>query len=63
MGPFSRAMCVQTVSRARSTRCPRPGILVRITGQAPLQAKVYELQKLRCNLCGKVFTAEAARRQ
>lgn len=35
-----------------------PGVLVRITGQAPLQARVYELQKLRCNLCGKVFTAE-----
>jgi transposase len=35
-----------------------PGVLVRITGRAPLQAKVYELQKLRCNLCGKVFTAE-----
>ena len=35
-----------------------PGVLVRITGQAPVQAKVYELQKLRCNLCGKVFTAE-----
>jgi transposase len=37
----------------------RPGVLVRLTGQAPVQAKVYELQKLRCNLCGKVFTAEA----
>lgn len=36
-----------------------PGVLVRIVGQAPLQAKVYELQKLRCNLCGKVFTAAA----
>ncbi|MCP4594774.1 MAG: transposase [bacterium] len=36
-----------------------PGMLVRITGQAPVQAKVYELQKLRCNLCGKVFTAQA----
>lgn len=35
-----------------------PGVLIRIIGQAPLQAKVYELQKLRCNLCGKVFTAE-----
>jgi len=35
----------------------QPGVLVRITGQAPVQAKVYELQKLRCNLCGKVFTA------
>jgi len=36
----------------------RPGVLVRIVGQAPVQAKVYQLQKLRCNLCGKVFTAE-----
>jgi transposase len=34
-----------------------PGVLVRIVGQAPVQAKVYELQKLRCNLCGKMFTA------
>jgi transposase len=36
----------------------RGGVLVRITGQAPVQAKVYRLQKLRCNLCGKVFTAQ-----
>jgi transposase len=37
----------------------QPGVLVRIVGQAPVQAKVYELQKLRCNLCGQVFTADA----
>lgn len=37
----------------------RPGVLVRIVGQAPVQATVYELQRLRCNLCGQVFTAEA----
>jgi transposase len=37
----------------------RPGVLVRLVGQAPIQAKVYELQKLRCNLCGEVFTAPA----
>lgn len=36
-----------------------PGRLVRITGQAPLGATVYELQKLRCNLCGTIFTAKA----
>ena len=35
----------------------RPGVVIRIIGQAPLQATVYELQKVRCNLCGKVFTA------
>jgi len=34
-----------------------PGHLVRIRGQAPLGATVYELQKLRCNLCGQIFTA------
>ncbi len=34
-----------------------PGVLVRITGQPPLAAKVYQLQKLRCHLCGQVFTA------
>jgi transposase len=37
----------------------RPGVLVRLVGQAPIQAKVYELQKLRCNLCGVVFTARS----
>jgi len=36
-----------------------PGLLVRIKGQAPIEATVYELEKLRCNLCGEVFTAEA----
>ncbi len=35
-----------------------PGVLVRITGQPPLAATVYRLQKLRCHLCGQVFTAE-----
>jgi transposase len=36
-----------------------PGVLVRITGQPPLAAKIYQLQKLRCHLCGQVFTADA----
>ena len=36
----------------------RPGVLVRLIGQPPVGAKVYYLQKLRCNLCGVVFTAE-----
>ena len=35
-----------------------PSVVVRITGQAPLGATVYQLEKLRCGLCGKVFTAE-----
>lgn len=36
-----------------------PGVIVRITGQPPLTATVYQLQKLRCHLCGEVFTAAA----
>lgn len=47
--------------------CPRgtvyklsnPGVLVRFVGQAPLAATVYELEKLRCQLCGRMFTAAA----
>jgi len=34
-----------------------PGVLVRLTGQPPIGAKVYYLQKLRCGLCGGLFTA------
>src|SRR6266850_403782 len=36
-----------------------PGVLVRLIGRAPIEATVYELEKLRCNLCGEVFTAKA----
>lgn len=35
----------------------RHGVLVRVTGQTPLNATVYELEKLRCGACGKVFVA------
>ena len=35
-----------------------PARLVRLVGQTPVGGKVYELQRLRCHLCGAVFTAE-----
>jgi transposase len=35
-----------------------PGVTVRITGDAPLMATSFECEKLRCNLCGEVFTAK-----
>ena len=35
-----------------------PGTVVRVTGKTPLQATVYELEKLRCNGCLEVFTAK-----
>lgn len=36
-----------------------PGVLVRFIGQAPLQATIYEIEKLRCHRCGQIFTAQA----
>ena len=36
-----------------------PGVEIRIVGRAPLDGTVYVLEKLRCNLCGKLFTAQA----
>ena len=38
----------------------RPGVVVRIVGQAPLAATVFELEKFRCATCGQVFSASAA---
>ena len=35
-----------------------PGVEIRIVGRAPLGATVYELEKLRCSLCAKLFTAQ-----
>lgn len=35
----------------------QPSALVRFVGQAPLGATVYRMQRLRCHLCGKIFTA------
>ena len=32
--------------------------VVRLKGQAPVGGTVYELERLRCHLCGKVYTAE-----
>jgi hypothetical protein len=36
-----------------------PGVHVRFSGVAPLQAKVFECARLRCGLCGEVYTAQA----
>jgi transposase len=36
-----------------------PGVLIRLVGRPPISATVYELEKLRCNLCGTIFTAPA----
>lgn len=35
-----------------------PGVEIRLDGNALLSAMRYELEKLRCSACGKVFTAK-----
>ena len=45
--------------RGKVYRLEEPRSLVRIIGQPPLHATVYELETLRCNLCGEVFTPPA----
>jgi transposase len=39
-------------------RLKEPATLVRVVGQAPIEATVFEMERLRCNACGQVFTAE-----
>lgn len=52
--PDTKSIEVSVLPRQASA-----AICSRIKGQAPLAATVYELEKLRCNLCGNVYTAEA----
>jgi transposase len=63
-------VCVVHGTLHHGDRCPeclkgklytqaQPAVLVRIRGMAPLSATRYELERLRCNLCGEVFTAAA----
>jgi transposase len=39
-------------------RQKEPATLVRFVGHAPLEATVFEMERLRCNACGQVFTAD-----
>jgi len=50
-------------------RCPKcdkgklydaitPGVIIRFTGSAPVEATVYQIEKLRCSGCGELFTAK-----
>src|SRR6202050_1656602 len=41
----------------RVYRQKQPKTLIRIVGQAPLKATVFEIERLRCNACCQVFTA------
>jgi transposase len=65
----AQKVCVPHGCYKAGDRCPlcskgklypfgRPGIEIRMVGRAPLDGTVYALEKLRCNLCGKLFTAQ-----
>jgi transposase len=64
----ARKVSVAHPTMKRTDHCPgckkgklyplsEPKSLIRIVGQAPIEATVYILEALRCNLCGEVFTA------
>jgi hypothetical protein len=68
--PRAPRIAVTHATLTQGDPCPEPGctgrvylqrqepaLLVRVTGVAPLQAQVYTLERLRCGLCGTVFTA------
>ena len=66
----ARRIPVSHTALMPGVRCPRclkgkvyrqkdPALRIRVIGQAPIEATVYELERLRCNLCGDVFEAEA----
>jgi len=60
-------VCISCSEVRVGERCPKcgkgklyaydPSEIVCIRGQAPIQATVYELQRVRCNLCGAWFKA------
>jgi transposase len=66
----ARRMKIAHASLKPGDRCPEclkgkvyeqkePALRIRVVGQAPIAATVYELERLRCNLCGEVFEADA----
>jgi transposase len=68
--PGAKKVHVPHVDLGAGTVCPdcekgkvyplaEPAQLVRVQGMAPLGATIYECDRLRCNLCGEVFTAKA----
>ena len=66
--PGAQKVPVKHPSLRARDRCPecekgkvynslKPGVLLRFFASIPVQAKVFETEKLRCNLCGEIFTA------
>ena len=67
--PGAQTVIVHHPSLSAGDACPEcrrgklhdtttPTQLIRVTGQAPLGATLYQLQKLRCSLCLEVYATE-----
>jgi len=50
--------CRCPACQSGNLRTVDPGVVLRILGHPWLQAYIYELERLRCNTCGKTFTAK-----
>ena len=55
---LSVGMLCPSCSKGKLYRLRVPGQIVRFTANPPIDATVYDLEKLRCNLCGEIFTAQ-----
>jgi transposase len=44
--------------RGKVYRLKEPATRVRFVGHAPLEATVFEMERLRCNACGQIFKAD-----
>jgi transposase len=56
---LKRGDCCPECQKGKVYEQKEPALRIRVVGQAPIAATVYELERLRCNLCGEVFEAEA----
>jgi len=56
---LTRGECCPGCQKGKVYPQKQPKAIIRVTGMAPLAATVYEAERLRCNLCGEVFEAEA----
>ena len=51
--------CPDPQCKGKVYRLRDPAVLVRLVGQAPISGRVYKLERLRCNLCLRIYTATA----
>jgi len=50
------ALCPEC-KKGKLRRQPKPAPVIRVEAQPPVSAQIFEMEVLRCSLCGKTFTA------